>query len=88
MTSDAINTRNFFSGINTPEILKSYFEWCSNLYDFSRRYNKILFDASNESIGSYFGSDEKSTRPEKFIDFLSRQFDSNLHKKFREEDFS
>ncbi|MGI9565923.1 MAG: alpha/beta fold hydrolase [Nitrosopumilus sp.] len=87
-SSDTINQRNFFSEIYASKVLKSYFEYCSILYDFSTKYNQILFDASNESIKSYYNSDEKSTRPEKICNFIRKEFDSNLHKKLHKEDIS
>lgn len=88
MKDNTVNQKVFFPAIDTSNILKSYFEYCSKLYDFSSRYNQILFDAAVESLNAYHDYSEKINQPDKIFSFTRKKFDSFLHKKLYGEEIS
>jgi class III poly(R)-hydroxyalkanoic acid synthase PhaC subunit len=81
-------TQEFLVEVDPAKAFKAYFEWCSKLYDFSRRYNQVLFDSANDSMLSYFNSSKRSINPEESLKYMSREFDSSLLKKLRSKDIS
>ncbi len=67
---------------------KTYFNYFLNWYDFTQKYNFVIYDAGLNAFQSLFSFQDKPTKAKKIENFVCASFDSTLRKSLEEEKFA